>query len=188
VLARRPGPVVTNLSSSTSIRDAAARAGQTLHRAPVGEANVAALMGEVGAVVGGEGNGGVMLPELHATRDAPLAAALVLQLLADRGATLEELLAGWPGYHIAKRKADRPDGPLAPVYEALEEAAADGAESDRQDGLRLEWPDGRWVHLRPSGTEPIVRIVAEARNAPEADALAEWAGDILRRRAQANPK
>ena len=84
VLSKRPGPVVTNLTSSQCIEDAARRGGATLYRAPVGEANVAALMAEVGAVIGGEGNGGVMLPELHATRDAPLAAALIAQLLSAR--------------------------------------------------------------------------------------------------------
>lgn len=185
VLAHRSGPVVTNLSSSRSIGDAAERAGQPLHRAPVGEAHVARRMAELGAVVGGEGNGGVMLPELHLTRDALLAAALVLQLLAERDASLGELLAAWPRYHISKRKARRPPPPLERAYEALLANAPAGAEEDRRDGLRLAWEDGRWVHVRPSGTEPVLRVVAEAPGAAEAERLTRWAEEILARAGRA---
>jgi len=169
-----PGPVVTNLSSSRSIEDAARRAGVAFHRAPVGEANVVARMLEVGATIGGEGNGGVIYPRLHLTRDAPLAAALILQFVARAEAPLGAILRGRPGYRIVKRKLDR-DGLAIP--EALQRIAAstpEGVEQDRQDGLRLEWPDGSWVHVRPSGTEPILRIVAEALHEERATELADW--------------
>lgn len=180
VLARRSGPVVTNLSSSQCIADAATRAGQTTYRTRVGEANVAARMREVGAVIGGEGNGGVMLPELHATRDAPLAAALVLQLLAERRQSLGRIVAERPRYTIAKRKVDRPQTPLESVYTRLENESESVPEVDHQDGLRLSWPArGAWLHVRPSGTEPIVRVIAEARNAAEARSLADWAVELV---------
>jgi phosphomannomutase len=128
--------------------------------APVGEVNVAVKMRSVGAVVGGEGNGGVILPDLHLGRDAPLAAALILQLLHESNGTLSAVVAEYPRYQIVKDKLDRPKAPLDAVYGSLRAAFADAA-VDTQDGLRLTWPD-RWVHVRPSGTEPIVRVIAEA--------------------------
>ena len=180
VLARRSGPVVTNLSSSQCIADAARRAGQTTYRTRVGEANVAARMREVGAVIGGEGNGGVMLPELHATRDAPVAAALVIQLIAERRESLGRIVAERPRYAIAKRKVERPETPLETVYTRLENESESVPEVDHQDGLRLSWPAlGAWLHVRPSGTEPIVRVIAEARNAAKARSLTDWAVELL---------
>jgi len=176
VLSKREGPVVTNLSTSRSIEEVAGVAGVPVYRAPVGEANVATRMLEVNAVVGGEGNGGVMLPDLHLTRDAAVAAALVLQLLVESDATLDELVARWPRYSMVKRRAPRPDGELAPAYEALERAADGEVVVDRTDGLRIDWPQRReWVHIRPSGTEPIVRIIAEAEEPERADELVNWA-------------
>lgn len=181
VLRRRGGPVVTNLSSSRCILDAAEREGCPWHLAPVGEANVARRMREVDAVVGGEGNGGVMLPELHLTRDAPLAAALILGLLAEEGRSLARIVAERPRYHIAKRRLPRPEGDLEPAYRALDEGVEGNPRVDRQDGLRLDWPDrGSWVHVRPSGTEPIVRVVAEAGERETAEGLADWAVDGVR--------
>jgi len=172
VLAHRPGPVVTNLSTSQVVEDAARRHGARTIRAPVGEANVAAAMHEHDAAVGGEGNGGVMLADLHATRDAPLAAALVVQLLAERDRSLAELLARWPAYHMIRWKGDLPERALKEVYREAEEGAPGDPEVDRQDGLRLAWPDeGRWVHVRPSGTEPVVRIIAEAPEREQAEDL-----------------
>jgi phosphomannomutase len=180
VLSRRSGPVVTNLSSSQCIEDAAARAGQLAYRAPVGEANVARRMAEVGAVVGGEGNGGVILPDLHATRDAPLAAALVTQLLSERNVGLGRIIGDLPAYHMVKRKVNRPSISLAMVYDQLESQARSGVEPDRQDGLRLTWPGrSEWLHVRPSGTEPIVRVIAEAPEASAALDLADWATELL---------
>ena len=176
VLSKRQGPVVTNLSTSRSIEEVAGVAGVRLHRAPVGEANVAARMIELDAVIGGEGNGGVMLPDLHLTRDAPVAAALVLQLLAESDASLEQLVARWPRYSMVKRRAPRPGGELEPAYEALERAADGEKAVDRSDGLRIDWPQRReWVHIRPSGTEPIVRIIAEAEQSERAEELVDWA-------------
>jgi phosphomannomutase len=180
VLAKRSGPVVTNLSSSQCIEDAAVRGGEALFRAPVGEANVAQLMAEVGAAIGGEGNGGVILPDLHATRDAPLAAALILQLLSERNESLGELIGALPSYAVVKHKAPRPKAPLDVVYGRLESEARRDSEVDRQDGLRLSWPARReWLHVRPSGTEPIVRVIAEAPEIGAAESLSGWAIRLL---------
>lgn len=168
VLARRRGPVVVNLSTSLVVDDAARTFGVRVERVPVGEAHVARGLRDRNAVVGGEGNGGVMLPGFHLGRDAPLAAALALDLLARAGATVSELVAGAPRYVIVKAKAPR-GAPLATVYAALERAFPDAA-VDRQDGLRLGWAD-RWLHVRPSGTEPIVRLIAEAPDRAVAEEL-----------------
>jgi phosphomannomutase len=168
VLRRRSGPVVVNLSTSLVVDDAARAYGASVARAPVGEANVARAMRSAEAVVGGEGNGGVMLPALHLGRDAPLAAALVLDLLAADGRSVSARVAARPRYAIVKAKAPR-GGDLAALYRALERRFGD-ARPDRQDGLRLGWDD-RWLHVRPSGTEPIVRIIAEAPTAAAADQL-----------------
>ncbi|HEV2017797.1 MAG TPA: phosphoglucosamine mutase [Gemmatimonadaceae bacterium] len=171
VLRHRKGPVVTNLSTSRIIDDIAAEAGTRVIRAPVGEVNVATRMRAEKAPIGGEGNGGVILSELHLGRDAPVGAALILQLLLEEGEKrpLSKIVASYPRYIIVKDKLDRPATPLDTVYEALKKAFPD-AEADTQDGLRLTWPD-RWVHIRPSGTEPIVRVIAEAPSAAEAQKL-----------------
>jgi len=160
VLKHRRGPLVTNLSTSLVVEAAAREAGVEMVRAPVGEVNVAVRMREVEAAVGGEGNGGVILPEVHLGRDAPIGAALLLQLLLEEGRPLSAIVDALPRYVIVKDKLPRPDASLEKVYGALESAFGD-ATADRQDGLRLAWAD-RWVHVRPSGTEPIVRVIAEA--------------------------
>jgi phosphomannomutase len=169
VLRHRRGPVVTNLSTSRVVEDVAAAAGVPVIRAPVGEVNVAVRMRAEKAPVGGEGNGGVILSELHLGRDAPVGVALVLQLLTEEGRPLSQIVRGLPRYAIVKDKLDRPAASLDSVYEALR-GAFPGAAADTQDGLRLAWPD-RWVHVRPSGTEPIVRVIAEAPTAEEAGEL-----------------
>lgn len=166
VLKYRPGPVVTNLSTSKVVSDVANEMGVPFHFAKVGEVNVAMTMREAGATIGGEGNGGVILPELHLGRDAPVGAALMLQLMLEEGRPLSGLVADRPRYVIVKDKLDRPNVALDAVYAALCATFPDAA-ADTQDGLRLDWPD-RWVHLRPSGTEPIVRVIAEGPT--EADA------------------
>ncbi len=168
VLEQRRGPVAANLSTSLVVDDAARPFDIEVVRAPVGEAHVAEAMREIGAVIGGEGNGGVMLPELHLGRDAPVAAALVLDLLARSEQLVSALVAAQPRYVIVKSKVPRA-GDLSRVYAALESRFTD-AQPDRQDGLRLAWPD-RWLHVRPSGTEPIVRVIVEARTAEAADDL-----------------
>ncbi len=166
VLRHRQGPVVTNLSTSRVVEDAAVAGGSTLVRAPVGEVNVAVAMRDAKAAVGGEGNGGVILPEVHLGRDAPVGAALVLQLMLEEARPLSAIVAGLPRYVIVKDKLDRPAASLSAVYDALRAAFPDGV-VDVQDGLRLSWKD-RWVHVRPSGTEPIVRVIAEAPTEGEA--------------------
>jgi phosphomannomutase len=160
VLRHRRGPLVTNLSTSLVVEDAARAAGVEVVRAPVGEVNVAVRMRELKAPIGGEGNGGVILPEVHLGRDAPIGAALVLQLLLEEGRPLSAIVGSLPRYVIVKDKLPRPNASLDAVYAALKTAFPD-ATADMQDGLRLAWPD-RWVHVRPSGTEPIVRVIAEA--------------------------
>ncbi|HVA57786.1 MAG TPA: hypothetical protein VNF92_07840, partial [Gemmatimonadaceae bacterium] len=139
---------------------AAVAGGSVLLRAPVGEVNVAVAMRDAKAVVGGEGNGGVILPEVHLGRDAPVGAALVLQLMLEDAKPLSAIVADLPRYVIVKDKLERPQSSLDAVYGALRAAFPD-ADVDTQDGLRLSWPN-RWVHVRPSGTEPIVRVIAEA--------------------------
>ncbi|HVO34799.1 MAG TPA: phosphoglucosamine mutase [Gemmatimonadales bacterium] len=171
VLAHREGPVVTNLSTSLVVDDAARAFGVTVERAPVGEANVVERMAATGAVIGGEGNGGVILPEVHLGRDAPVAATLALALLAAQGSPVSAIVDAAPRYAILKAKLPRPAGSLESAYAALT-AAVRGASEDRQDGLRLALAD-RWVHLRPSGTEPVVRIIAEAPSRDEAAELIE---------------
>lgn len=155
---RRPA-VVCNLSTSLVVEDAARECGAELIRSPVGEAHVARAMKDAGAVIGGEGNGGVILPALHLGRDAPVAAALVLHLLAGTGRPVSELVAASPRYVIVKAKAPR-GGDLDAAYRALE-STFKGVQVDRRDGIRFAW-SGRWLHVRPSGTEPIVRLIAEA--------------------------
>jgi len=162
--------VVCNLSTSLVVEDAAKEFGAKVVRAPVGEAHVARKMIALKAVIGGEGNGGVMYPALHVGRDAPVALALVLALLARERVTVSELVARAPRYTIVKAKVPR--GPrLEPVYEGLRRGFP-GAAVDTQDGLRLAWPD-RWLHVRPSGTEPIIRLIAEAPSGADADQLIE---------------
>ncbi|NNC32150.1 phosphoglucosamine mutase [Longimicrobium terrae] len=173
VVRHRPGPLVTNLSTSRLMDDVAERAGVPLVRAAVGEINVARRMQTGGATIGGEGNGGVILPDVHLTRDAPVAAALILQLLAETGQPLHELAAELGRYEIVKEKVPRPSQPLDAVYDALTKQFPD-ADADRQDGLRLSWAaEKKWAHLRPSGTEPIVRIICEAPTRADASALVE---------------
>jgi phosphomannomutase len=171
VLRHRKGPIVTNLSTSRIVDDIAAEAGTTVIRTPVGEVNVATRMRAEKAPIGGEGNGGVILSELHLGRDAPVGAALILQLLLEDGekTPLSKIVASYPRYIIVKDKLDRPNAPLDTVYKALKRAFPD-ADADTQDGLRLTWPN-RWVHIRPSGTEPIVRVIAEAPSTEEAEKL-----------------
>lgn len=169
VLKHREGAIVTNLSTSRIVDDIAKEQNRRVIRAPVGEVNVATRMRSEGAPVGGEGNGGVILTEVHLGRDAPIGAVLILQLLLEEKKSLSEIVASYPRYSIVKDKLDRPSAPLDAVYASLRKAFAD-AEVDTQDGLRLTWSD-RWVHIRPSGTEPIVRVIAEAPSVAEAQQL-----------------
>ena len=160
--------VVANLSTSLVVEDAARDGGARFVRAPVGEANVAQTIKEEGALIGGEGNGGVILPALHIGRDAPLGVALILQYLAVTKAMPSELVSRSPRYRIVKAKSPR-GADLAALYQALRGRFPE-AQVDTRDGLRLAWSD-RWVHVRPSGTEPIVRYIAEAPDEAQAKEL-----------------
>lgn len=165
----REGPFVTNLSSSRAIEDVAARHEQSVYRSAVGEINVVQRMKEVDAVLGGEGNGGVILPDLHYGRDALAGTALVLQHLADAGRSLGALHDDLPQYAMAKDNLPLPD--LAPdrLLTALADRY-DGEDRSTIDGLKINFEDS-WVHMRPSNTEPILRVYAEAPNEEEASAL-----------------
>lgn len=179
VLRREPGVVVTNLSTSQVVEDVARSFGGSVTRAPVGEINVARRMQRDEAVVGGEGNGGVILPMLHFTRDAPLGAALILQHLLDSGGDLRSAVGRWPSYFIRKRKLSFPREALPSAYEALRQDLSPPAQ-DETDGLRMSWPEERvWIHVRPSGTEPVVRLIAEGPTEKEVDAVLSRAMEIL---------
>jgi phosphomannomutase len=172
-LRHRRGPVVANYSTSLLFDAVAARHGVPAHRAPVGEANVVAMMKDVAAVIGGEGNGGVIVPEIHLGRDAPVAMALVLALLAEEKRPISAILGDLPQYTMRKDKFDlSPDRGL----DNLDTVAAlfPDARVDRTDGLYLRWEDG-FLHVRRSGTEPIVRIIAEA---DRADTLGDRMGRV----------
>ncbi|HKV73100.1 MAG TPA: phosphoglucosamine mutase [Gemmatimonadales bacterium] len=160
--------VVANLSTSLVVEDAARDGGATFLRAPVGEANVARTIAESKALIGGEGNGGVILPSLHIGRDAPVGVALILHLLARSGKRVSELVSAAPRYTIVKSKSQRGND-LGPIYAAIRKRFPE-AQADTRDGLRLAWPD-RWVHIRPSGTEPIIRYIAEAPDRAAAEEL-----------------
>lgn len=173
---RHESVVVANLSTSLVVEDATRELGGKFLRAPVGEANVARTIVESKALIGGEGNGGVILPRLHVGRDAPVGVALILHLLARSGRPVSALVAAQPRYKIVKAKGPRGKD-LTPVYRALRQRFPE-AEADDRDGLRLAWPD-RWVHLRPSGTEPIVRFIAEAPSREAADKLIATCQELL---------
>ena len=161
--------VVCNLSTSLVVEDAARECGAEVVRTPVGEVHVARAIVQLAAAIGGEGNGGVMYPALHAGRDAPVAAALLLTLLARSGKRVSELVAAAPRYTIVKARAERgtrkAERGLEDVYAALRKRFPE-ASVDTQDGLRLAWRD-RWLHVRPSNTEPIIRLIAEAPSGAE---------------------
>ena len=179
VLRRTPGTVVTNLSTSRVVEDVVHAYGSELVRTPVGEIHVARRMQAEDAVVGGEGNGGVILPNLHHTRDAPVAAALILQHLVDEGSTLSAAVDRWPAYAMVKTKIDFPREALSDAYaELARQLASDGVDS--ADGARLHWVERQaWLHVRPSGTEPVVRLIAEAQGRSEAEELIERATAVL---------
>src|SRR5881398_1100149 len=169
--------VVCNLSTSLVVEDAARDCGAEVVRTPVGEVHVARAILRLAAVIGGEGNGGVMYPALHAGRDAPVAAALLLTLLARDGRRVSELVAAAPRYAIVKAKVEGGAGSreqrLERVYAELGRRFPD-ARADTQDGLRLAWRD-RWLHVRPSNTEPIIRLIAEAPTGAGAQELVDEA-------------
>jgi phosphomannomutase len=177
-LGREKGPVVVNMSTSRVVEDIVRQFGCPFHRAAVGEANVADKMIEVGALIGGEGNGGVIDPRVGLVRDPFIGMGLILNLMAESGRKLSELAAEFPTYHIVKDKYAVPRERLPDLFQDLEKAWPEAA-PDRVDGLRLDWSD-RWVHVRPSNTEPIVRVIAEAPRREGAEELCRAVGDRLR--------
>lgn len=161
-LTQQQGPVATNLSTSRMMDHVAEEAGVTLHRTPVGEVNVAEAILKHECVIGGEGNGGVIDPRISPVRNALVGAALVLEMLATHQKNLSELTAELPVYFIVKDKVPLGAAEPAAVFQAVRQRFAD-AQLDEQDGLHLAWDDG-WLHVRTSNTEPIVRVMAEARD------------------------
>jgi len=177
VLRRSPGPIVTNCSTSRMTEDLAAKYGVPFYRSKVGEANVVDEMLARSAVLGGEGNGGAIDPRVVLVRDSFVGMALVLAAMAERGKSVAELAGELPAYAIHKSKVTLPAEKVAAGLDALQRHFTD-AKSDRLDGLRLDWP-GRWLLVRASNTEPIVRLVAEAPSEEIARELCQRAAGVL---------
>ena len=180
-LSRRVGPVVTNVSTTGLVERVAAAHGATVLRTPVGQAFVSEAIVEHRAVVGGEGNGGVAVPAVHATHDSAAAIGLLLGHLAGQKRALSELVADLPT--LSMRKIAIPVLPSL-IYSALAEfrdavGDVEGVTVDHTDGVKLVWPDG-WVHVRASNTQSLVRIIAEAEGAPRAQELLDWARERLK--------
>ena len=170
ILSHTPGNTVSNLSSTRALRDVTLRHGGKDFASAVGEVNVTTKMKEAGAVIGGEGNGGVIYPESHYGRDALVGIALFLSLLAERGLTLTQLRATLPTYFIAKNRIDlTPSTDIDSILARVKEMYADEQVTDI-DGVKIDFAD-KWVHLRKSNTEPIIRVYSEASSMEEADAL-----------------
>lgn len=170
VLGHTPGNTVSNLSSTRALRDVTERHGGKYTASAVGEVNVTTKMKEVGAVIGGEGNGGVIYPEIHYGRDALVGIALFLSSLAHKGCKVSELRSTFPDYYIAKNRIDlTPTTDIDAILAKVKEMYADQQVND-VDGVKIDFPD-KWVHLRKSNTEPIIRVYSEASTMEEADAL-----------------
>ena len=178
VLSHTPGSTVSNLSSSRGLRDVTRSHGCEYSAAAVGEVNVVTKMKEVCAIIGGEGNGGIIYPELHYGRDALVGVALFLTLMAKSGKKVSEIKAGLPHYEIAKNKIElTPDIDVDKILEAVKLHFADEEVNDI-DGVKIDFADS-WVHLRKSNTEPIIRIYSEAATMAEADKLADSIKQII---------
>lgn len=178
VLSHKVGNTVSNLSSSRALCDVTERHGGRYYASAVGEVNVVAKMKEVGAVIGGEGNGGVIYPELHYGRDALVGTALFLTHLAKCGMTMTQLRATYPAYYASKNKIELT--PAIDVDKVLREIKARyaGDKVNDIDGVKIDFAEN-WVHLRKSNTEPIIRVYTEAKSMEEADALAQrFIGEI----------
>lgn len=173
VLAHTSGNTVSNLSSTRALRDVTERHGGQYTAAAVGEVNVTTKMKQVGAVIGGEGNGGVIYPESHYGRDALVGIVLFLSSLAQKGCTASELRKTFPDYQIAKNRIDlTPDTDVDAILVKVKEmfAADPEAQVNDIDGVKIDFPT-KWVHLRKSNTEPIIRVYSEAQTMEEADEL-----------------
>lgn len=173
VLSHTVGNTVSNLSSTRALRDVTEKHGGKYTAAAVGEVNVTTKMKEVGAVIGGEGNGGVIYPESHYGRDALVGIALFLSSLAQKGCKVSELRATFPEYQIAKNRIDlTPETDVDAILVKVKEMFAKdtSAQVNDIDGVKIDFPD-RWVHLRKSNTEPIIRVYSEAQTMEQADEL-----------------
>jgi phosphomannomutase len=177
-LARDAGPVVMNLSTSRAAAEVARALGCPVHRTPVGEIHVVERMRAEGAVLGGEGNGGVIEPRVGFVRDSFVGMALVLDLMAAEGRPLSALADELPSFAMVKEKYPLGGVPVAELFDRIADAHPDAA-SDRRDGLRLDWPEC-WAHVRASNTEPIVRVIAEAPDEARARELADLLGRWVR--------
>ena len=179
ILSHTPGNTVSNLSSSRALRDVTNAHGCQYNAAAVGEVNVVAKMKETNAVIGGEGNGGVIYPEAHYGRDALVGVALFLSLLAKSGKTVSQLKASYPQYAIAKNKIElTPEIDVDKILAAMKEKYANENITDI-DGVKIDFADS-WVHLRKSNTEPIIRIYSEAHTMQEADKLADDIKEVIK--------
>ena len=173
VLSHTKGNTVSNLSSTRALRDVTEKHGGEYSAAAVGEVNVTTKMKEVGAVIGGEGNGGVIYPECHYGRDALVGIALFLSSLAQKGVKASELRRSFPDYFIAKNRIDlTADTNVDAILEKVKNmySGKDGIKVNDIDGVKIDFPE-KWVHLRKSNTEPIIRVYSEAHSMDEADEL-----------------
>ena len=178
VLSHTPGNTVSNMSSTRALSDVTAKHGGSYSASAVGEVNVTTEMKRTNAVIGGEGNGGVIYPASHYGRDALVGIALFLSSLAQKGCKVSELRATFPDYCISKNRIDlTPEIDVDKVLEAVKEKYAGERINDR-DGVKIDFADG-WVHLRKSNTEPIIRVYSEAATMEEADALAKKVIDVV---------
>jgi phosphomannomutase len=172
VLMHKPGATVSNLSSTRALADVSTRHGQSYYASAVGEVNVVNKMKEVNASIGGEGNGGVILPDLHYGRDALVGIVLIMNHLIDTGMTMSELKHSYPNYEIIKQKIDlNPDTNVKNLLNIVKNKYL-SERLNEEDGLKIDFSNG-WVHLRESNTEPIIRIIAEAKTKDEAEKLIE---------------
>jgi len=185
ILAREKGPVVVNGSTSRTTADLAAKYGCPFYRSHVGEANVVAKMREVNALLGGEGNGGIIEPKVGYVRDSFVGMAYVLEGLAARNAPLSTWVDELPQYAIVKDKLTCPRERVDAACAALQKAFADATPA-KGDGLRLDWPD-RWVQVRASNTEPIIRVIAEAPTDADAKSLCARAIQLAKAAVQSQP-
>lgn len=172
VLGKTKGDTVSNLSSSRALRDITEKHGGTYRAAAVGEVNVVAKMKSCNAIIGGEGNGGIIYPESHYGRDSLVGTALFLMLMAEKGGTAAELRASYPSYFMSKKKIQlTPDIDVDGILKAMETKYKE-EDISTIDGVKIDFPEN-WVHLRKSNTEPIIRIYTEAKSQIEADGLAD---------------
>lgn len=178
VLSQTPGSTVSNLSSSRALKDITLKHGCSYAASAVGEVNVVTLMKETGAVIGGEGNGGVIYPASHYGRDALVGVALFLTLLAKSGKKVSELKKEYPTYAIAKSKIElTPSIDVDALLDAVKVKFSNGSITDI-DGVKIDFPNS-WVHLRKSNTEPIIRVYSEAATMEDAEALAQQIKDVI---------